>query len=174
MKVLRIHERFKNWRNIIVFMSCTLLMACSKFIDAIYKPIDVTKSGQSVKIDFEISKKGNYQFALLFVTGDDHDEMKRRFKLFGSISDDGVTIPVSLYLVRNDKFFFDEKINSVGYGGGKSFYYEERRVNTAVREIKTFSLPPGRYSAVITTLEDVPAFKGIESFIVFTYYDPKI
>ncbi|KOY61513.1 DUF5625 family protein [Photorhabdus heterorhabditis] len=173
MKVLRIHKRFKNWRNIIIFMSCTLLMACSKPID-IYKPIDVSKSGQSVKIDFEISKTGNYQFVLLFATGDDHDEMKRRFKLFGSIYDDGVTIPVSLYLVRNDKVFFDEKINSGGYDGGQSFYYEERRVNTAVREIKTFSLSPGRYSAVITTLEDVPAFNGIESFVEFAYYNPKI
>ncbi|NHB60132.1 DUF5625 family protein [Photorhabdus sp. RW14-46] len=173
MKELRIHERFKNWRNMIVFMSCTLLMACSKYID-IYKPIDVSKSGQSVKIDFEISKKGNYQFALLFANGDGFYEMERRDKLFGSIDKDGVAIPVSLRVIKDGKVFFDEKINAVGSGWGRTFDYEERRVNTTVREIKTFSLPPGRYSAVITTLEDVPAFNGIESFVEFTYYDPKI
>ncbi|WP_413679239.1 DUF5625 family protein [Photorhabdus laumondii] len=40
--------------------------------------------------------------------------------------------------------------------------------------MKTFSLPPGRYSAVITTLEDVPVFNSIESFVEFNHYDPKI
>ncbi|NHB60130.1 DUF5625 family protein [Photorhabdus sp. RW14-46] len=172
MKVLQVHERFKNWRNMIIFMSCTLLMACSKPID-IYKPIDVSKSGQSVKIDFEISKVGDYQFALLFDKGDD-DEMKRRLELFGYIDKDGVITPVSLHLVRNGEVFLDEKINAGGRSWGLSFDYEGRRITTAVREIKTLSLPPGRYSAVITTLEDVPAFNGIESFVELTYFNPKI
>ncbi|WP_289993491.1 DUF5625 family protein [Photorhabdus laumondii] len=172
MKVLQVYERFKNWGNIIVFMSCTLLMACSKPID-IYKPIDVSKSGQSVKIDFEISKIGDYQFALLFDKGDD-DEMKRRLELFGYIDKDGVITPVSLHLVRNGEVFFDEKINAGGRSWGRSFDYEGRSITTAVREIKTLSLPPGRYSAVITTLEDVPAFNGIESFVELTYFNPKI
>ncbi|WP_118986538.1 DUF5625 family protein [Photorhabdus sp. CRCIA-P01] len=172
MKVLQVHERLKNWRNIIIFMSCTLLMACSKFID-IYRPIDVSKSGQSVKIDFEISKVGDYQFALLFDKGDD-DEMKRRLELFGYIDKDGVITPVSLHLVRNGEVFFDEKINAGGRSWGRSFDFEGRRITTAVREIKTLSLPPGRYSAVITTLEDVPAFNGIESFVELTYFKPKI
>uniref|UniRef100_UPI0030DCE6F5 DUF5625 family protein n=1 Tax=Photorhabdus sp. CRCIA-P01 TaxID=2019570 RepID=UPI0030DCE6F5 len=58
--------------------------------------------------------------------------------------------------------------------GGRSFDYEGRSITTAVREIKTFSLPPGRYSAVITTLEDVPDFNSIESFVELTYFNPKI
>ncbi|NRN30828.1 DUF5625 family protein [Photorhabdus heterorhabditis] len=173
MKVLRIYERFKNWRNMIIFMSCALLMACSRHID-IYRPIDVSKFGQSVKIDFELRKEGNYQFALLFETGDGHDEMERRFKLFGRADKDGVIIPVSLHIVKDGEIFFDKKINARGYDGGQAFYYEEKYVNTAVREIKTFSLSPGRYSVVITTLEDVPAFNGIESFVEFAYYNPKI
>ncbi|MCA6221562.1 DUF5625 family protein [Photorhabdus antumapuensis] len=173
MKVLRIHERLKNWRNIIVFMSCTLLMACSKPID-IYKPIDVSKSGQSVKIDFEISKVGDYQFALLFANGDGFYEMERRDKLFGNIDKDGVAVPVSLRLVKDGKVFFDEEINTVGSGWIQSFDYEERRVNTTVRNIKILELPPGRYSAVITTLGNVSAFNGIESFVEFAYYNPKI
>ncbi|MER2472781.1 DUF5625 family protein [Photorhabdus laumondii] len=173
MKVLRIHERFKNWRNMIIFMSCTLLMACSKYID-IYRPIDVSKSGQSVKIDFEISKEGNYQFVLLFATTDDYDEMARRFELFGRVYKDGVITPVSLHIVKDGKIFFDKKINAAGSEGVSAVNYEERRINTAVREIKTFSLPPGRYSAVITTLEDVTAFNGIQSFIQLIYFNPKI
>ncbi|MBS9439932.1 hypothetical protein EAE91_23125 [Photorhabdus noenieputensis] len=173
MKVLHIHERFKNWRNIIVFMSLTLLMSCSRHMD-IYRPIDVSKSGQSVKIDFELSKEGNYQFTLLFETGEGYDEMERRFKFFGRADKDGVIIPVSLHIVKDGEIFFDKKINARGYDGGQAFYYEEKYVNTAVREIKTFLLPPGRYSAVITTLEDVPEFNGINSFVGFTYYDPKI
>ncbi|OCA52706.1 DUF5625 family protein [Photorhabdus namnaonensis] len=173
MKVLRIHEKLKKWRNIIVFISCTLLMACSKYID-IYRPIDVSKSGQSVKIDFEISKEGNYQFVLLFATTDDYDEMERRFELFGRVYKDGVITPVSLHIVKDGKIFFDKKINAAGSEGVSAVNYEERRINTAVREIKEFSLPPGRYSAVVTTLEDVPAFNGIESFVEFNHYDPKI
>ncbi|MCA6221570.1 DUF5625 family protein [Photorhabdus antumapuensis] len=172
MKVLRIHERFKNWRNMIIFMSCTLLMACSKPMD-VYKPIDVSHSGQSVKIDFEISKVGDYQFALLFDKGDD-DEMKRRLELFGYIDKDGVITPVSLHLVRNGEVFFDEKISAGGRSWGRTFDFEGRSITTAVREIKTFSLPPGRYSVVITTLEDVPAFNGIQSFVELTYFNPKI
>ncbi|AWK40590.1 MULTISPECIES: DUF5625 family protein [Photorhabdus] len=173
MKVLQVYERFKNWQNIIIFMSCTLLIACSEPIN-IYRPIEVSHSDQSVKIDFEISKKGDYQFALLFATGRGFGEMQRRDKLFGSIDKDGVAIPVSLRVVKDGKVFFDEKINAVGSGWGRTFYYEERRVNTTVREIKTLSLPSGHYSAVITTLEDVPAFNDIQSFVQLIYFNPKI
>ncbi|OCA52701.1 DUF5625 family protein [Photorhabdus namnaonensis] len=176
MKVLRIHEKFKNWRNIIIFMSCIWLVACSNYIDAIRKPIDVSHSGQSVEINFELSKRkaGNYQFALLFATGGDYNEIDRRSKIFGSVDKDGIAIPVSLRLVKDGQVFFDKEINSVGSEGTQSFYYKERGITTAVREIKTLSLPSGRYSAVITTLEDVPAFNGIQSFVQLTYFNPKI
>ncbi|WP_315903398.1 MULTISPECIES: DUF5625 family protein [Photorhabdus] len=70
--------------------------------------------------------------------------------------------------------FFDGKINAVGTGWGSTVYDKARSINTAVRNIKILELPPGSYSAVITTLEDVPAFHGIESFVEFTYYNPKI
>ncbi|WP_338015650.1 DUF5625 family protein [Photorhabdus bodei] len=94
--------------------------------------------------------------------------------MFGSIDKNGIAIPVSLRLVKDGKVFFDEKINAVGSGWIQSFYYKERSINTTVRNIKILELPPGRYSAVITTLEDVPAFNGIESFVEFTYFNPKI
>ncbi|OTA19779.1 hypothetical protein Xbed_02089 [Xenorhabdus beddingii] len=184
----------RHWGYLLIFLSCSWLILfflgfsglvrCNGFIsglsgchqkaETIYKPIDVTKAAQSVTFDFEIPQEGNYQFSLSFATGDDYDEMERRFELFGSIYEDGVTTPVSFHLVRNGKVFFDEKINAGGCGWGSALYYEGKYVNTAVREIKTFSLPPGRYSAVITTLKNVPAFNGIESFVEFGYYDPKI
>ncbi|MBC8946860.1 MULTISPECIES: DUF5625 family protein [Xenorhabdus] len=155
------------------------LSGCHQYAEAIHKPIDVTKAGQSVTFDFEIPQEGGYQFALLFDKGNDYDEMLRRLRLFGSkfygsIDDDGVITPVSLHLVKDEKIFFDEKINAGGNDGGLGFYYEEKSVNAAIRNIKSFSLPPGHYFAVITTLENVPAFDGIESFVLFTYYDPKI
>ncbi|MDE1473993.1 DUF5625 family protein [Xenorhabdus bovienii] len=174
MTVLRIQERLRSWRWIILFLNCVWLVACSEHID-IHKPIDVTKAGQSVKIDFEISKAGNYQFALLFDKGNDYDEeMKRRLELFGNVDKDGVITPVSLHLVKDSKIFFDKKINAGGRGWGQRIDYEGRSINMAVRNIKILELPPGRYSAVITTLENVPDFNGIESFVEFTYYDPKI
>ncbi|MCA6221569.1 DUF5625 family protein [Photorhabdus antumapuensis] len=169
MKILQVYERFKNWRNIIVFMSCTLLMACSKPID-IYKPIDVSQSGQSVKIDFEISKIRDYQFALLFATGNGHDEMERRFKLFGDIGKDGVAIPVSLRLVKDGQILFDGEINTVGSGWEHTIYYKKKKINAVVRDIEIFKLPPGRYSAVITTLAEMPVFHSIESFVQLTYF----
>ncbi|NHB60129.1 DUF5625 family protein [Photorhabdus sp. RW14-46] len=176
MKLLRIYERFKNWRNIIIFMSCIWLVACSNYIDAIRKPIDVSHSGQSVEINFELSKRkaGNYQFALLFATGGDYNEIDRRSKIFGSVDKDGIAIPVSLRLVKDGKVFFDKKVNAVRLDGWQAFYYEKRLINTTVRDIKTLELLPGRYSAVITTLEDVPAFNGIESFVELSYFNPKI
>ncbi|OTA19780.1 hypothetical protein Xbed_02090 [Xenorhabdus beddingii] len=180
MKGLRIHERFRHWRKIIVFLSCALLVACSKPIH-IYKPIDITKSGQSVKFDFEISKTGNYQFTLLFdqSKGDDYDEMLRRLRLFGdkffgSIDDDGVITSVLLHVVKDGEIFFDKKINAGGYGWIQRIDYEGRSINMVVRNIKILELSPGRYSAVITTLENVPDFNGIESFAEVNYFNPKI
>ncbi|WFQ80084.1 DUF5625 family protein [Xenorhabdus sp. SF857] len=189
MKVLPRH-----WGYLLIFLVCgwlilfflgfTGLVRCTGFVsglsgchqraETIRKPVDVTKAGQSVAFDFEIPQEGDYQFALLFATGDNHNEMERRFKLFGDIDKDGVITPVSLHIVKGGKVFFDEKINAGGNDGGQAFYYEDKYVNTTVREIKTFSLPPGSYSAVITTLEDIPTFNGIKSFIEFDYYNPKI
>ncbi|EYU14045.1 DUF5625 family protein [Photorhabdus aegyptia] len=166
MKVLRIHERFKNWRNMIIFMSCTLLMACSKPMD-IYKPIDVSKSGQSVKFDFEISKVREYRVSLLFAIGDSQEEKERRSELFRAHVD-GVAIPITFRLVKDGKVLFDEEINTVGATLMHTVHYKEKNIDTAVRTIDIFQFTPGHYSMVITTLEDVPAFNGIESFVHIT------
>ncbi|WP_339366756.1 MULTISPECIES: DUF5625 family protein [unclassified Photorhabdus] len=144
-------------------------MASYIYID-IYKPIDITKLGQSVKIDFEIINERDYQFALLFATGDDHDEMERRFKLFGDLGNDGIIIPVSLRLVKDGQVLFDGEINTLGTGWEHAIHYKKKKINTAGRNIEIFKLPPGSYSAVITTLEDAPAFHGIESFVQLTYF----
>lgn len=100
--------------------------------------------------------------------------MERRFELFRGVDKSGVIIPLSLRIVKDGQLFFDEIINTQGTIGGQAFVFQERRINAAVRDIKSFSLSPGRYSVVISTLEDVPQFTGIESFVEFAYYDPKI
>ncbi|HGJ5860747.1 MAG TPA: DUF5625 family protein [Arsenophonus nasoniae] len=173
MKVFAKQLRASMWRTIMFLFSSVWLVACTEHI-SIYRPLDITRAGQSVKVEFEIKKEGGYLFALLFETGEGHDEMERRFELFRGVNDTGVIIPISLRIVKDGQLFFDEKINTKGTDGGLAFYYEEIRLNTAVRDIKFFSLSPGRYSAVITTLKDIPLFTGIESFVHVTYYDPKI
>ncbi|WGL97990.1 DUF5625 family protein [Arsenophonus sp. aPb] len=174
MKVFARQLRVSMWRTIMLLFSSVWLVACNEYID-IYRPIDITRAGQSVMVEFEIKKQGDYQFALLFDKGDDYEEMLRRLELFGSVDKTGVIIPISLRIVKDGQLFFDEEINTKGTGWGRAFYYEGRRINTAaVREIKLLPLSPGCYSVVISTLEDVALFSGIESFIEVTYFNPKI
>ncbi|MDE1492609.1 DUF5625 family protein [Xenorhabdus bovienii] len=189
MKVLPRH-----WGYLLIFLVCgwlilfflgfTGLVRCTGFVsglsgchqraETIYKPVDVTKAGQSVTFDFEIPQEGDYQFALMFTNGESFNEMQRRDKLFGNIDKTGVVVPISLRVVKDGKIFFDKEINTAGSEAMQSFYFDERKINTTVRDIKTLEFPPGRYSAVITILDDVPAFNDIESFVQFTYFNPKI
>ncbi|WP_327078669.1 DUF5625 family protein [Photorhabdus temperata] len=104
MKKLQVHKIVKSWHKMIIILSCVCLTACSERID-ICKPIDVSHAGQSVKIDFEISKVGEYQVSLLFATGDSQEERERRFKLFNAHVD-GVAIPVLFRLVKDGRVFF--------------------------------------------------------------------
>lgn len=173
MAVLVSQLRFRLWRKITLLLSCIWLVACTEHI-SIYRPIDITRAGQSVEVDFDIKKEGGYLFALLFDKGGNYEEVLRRLELFGRVDKAGVIIPISLRIVKDGQLFFDQKINTKGTDGGQAFYYQETRKNTAVRDIKSFLLFPGHYSVVITTLENVPLFKGIESFVQITYYDPKI
>ncbi|MBD2797848.1 hypothetical protein ID856_15075 [Xenorhabdus sp. 18] len=166
MKVLQVHQRFRNWCRIIVFLSCALLVACSKPMD-IYKSIDISKSGQSVKIDFEISKIREYRISLLFATGDSQEERERRSELFRA-DIDGVVIPITFRLVKDGKVLFDEEINTVGATLIHTVHHKEKKIETAVRIIDIFQFTPGHYSMVITTQKDVPAFNGIESFVHIT------
>lgn len=148
------------------------VLFCPEPLD-IYQPIDVTHAGQSVRIDFEITKIGNYQFALLFDRGD-YKEADRRLNIIGAHQNKGVIIPVSLYLVKDGKVVFTENINSEGSGGHSYIAYEGRKIDIADRTITILELLPGKYSAVITILEDVPAFSGIETFLQITHFKPGI
>ncbi|TNH41626.1 DUF5625 family protein [Photorhabdus luminescens] len=164
MKRLQVHEIVKSWHKMIIVLSCVCLTACSERID-ICKPIDVLHAGQSVKIDFEISNVKAYSFALLFTDGNSREEKEKRLKL---LSDhvDGVAIPISFRLIKDGKVLFDEEIDTVGARSwGESIYYKEKKINTLWRYIEIFQFTPGHYSVVITTLEDMPEFNGIESFV---------
>ncbi|WGM05439.1 DUF5625 family protein [Arsenophonus nasoniae] len=161
------------WRTVMLLFSSVWLVACTEHI-SIYRPLDITRAGQSVAVEFEIKKEGGYLFALLFDKGGDYEEVLRRLELFRGVNDTGVIIPISLRIVKDGQVFFDEIINTKGTDGGQAFYYQKRRLNTAVRKMKILSLLPGHYSVVITTLEDVALFNGIESFAHVSYFDPKI
>ncbi|WP_244590795.1 DUF5625 family protein, partial [Xenorhabdus hominickii] len=52
--------------------------------------------------------------------------------------------------------------------------YVQKQLEHFHPELKAPPPPPGRYSAVITTLENVPDFNGIESFVEVNYFNPKI
>lgn len=153
-------------------MFCSVLF-CPEPLD-IYKPIDVIHAGQPVRIDFEITESGNYQFALLFAYEGDHEELERQENIFGEHSNKGVVIPVSLHLVKNGKVVFEENINTRGHGWIRSITYGEKSVNVVVRNIIMLELPPGNYSAVITILQGAPDLSGIETFFQFAHYDPKV
>ncbi|AZD03368.1 hypothetical protein C4K27_4182 [Pseudomonas chlororaphis subsp. chlororaphis] len=39
--------------------------------------------------------------------------------------------------------------------------------------IEILELAPGSYSVEVSTLEELEAFRGIEGFVKFSYYNPK-
>lgn len=173
MKGVRVTEKLCNWRKMILFLCCIMLLSCTDPI-SIRKPIDISHAGQSVRIDFLVPKKEDYKFSILFEKGDGLEEMNRRLNLIGNIYENGISSPVLLHLVKDGNVYFSKKINAVGSEGGHGFFYERRRYNTAVRNIVILDLPPGRYSATIITQGNIQQFVGIESFIHVLAYKPKI
>ncbi|RMR71730.1 hypothetical protein ALP82_200225 [Pseudomonas savastanoi pv. fraxini] len=61
-----------------------------------------------------------------------------------------------------------------GVDSGQAFEYEGDYKSAQVRDIKHLALLPGEYTVEVLTLERVDAFSGIESYIEFSYYNPKI
>lgn len=165
---------YNSWRLATRVMEGLYCMAfCPEPVN-VYQPIDVTHAGQSVRIDFEIKDIGDYRFALLFDKGNGRNEIERRSKLFGNINNEGVAIPVSLHLIKDGNIIFNKEINATRTKWFQYFYYDNREVNCAVRNVAIRELNPGYYSVVITVLEDIPAFNGIETFFQVSAYSPKI
>jgi len=120
-----------------------------------------------------VSKTGDYRFALLFTKKDSLTEILKQVEVWGGHNVDGVAIPIHLRVLKDGQVFFDKNLKTVGVQWGQGFDYEGRRLNTAVRLIKTLELSPGSYSVEISTLDNLEAFRGIEGFVEFSYYNPK-
>lgn len=131
----------------------------------VYKPVDLSQAGQSVKYDFELKDVGGVQFYLMFTIGNDFDETRRRSRLFGEGNEDGIVIPLSIYLVKDGRGYYFKKIITRGTGSYRTAYYGGEKFSTAVRNVEALDLPPGRYTAVITTNDNIPNFNGIDSFV---------
>ncbi|WP_455916729.1 DUF5625 family protein [Pantoea agglomerans] len=137
---------------------------------AVQKPIDLSQAGQSVKYDFVLKEVGGVQFYLMFSFGKDSEERRKRSSLFGSIKDDGIVIPLSIYLVKDGREYYFKKIITRGTGSTRTAYYGGKEFNTRVRNVEALDLPPGHYTAVITTLENIPDFQLIEIFMELNLY----
>lgn len=159
-------------RNWVVGGVFVLLAACTTPI-TIVKPLDVSRANQSASAEFVVRKTGDYRFALLFVKRQGLEEILKQIDVWGDPNNEGVAIPIHLRVVKNGTIFFDEKLVTTKIQWGQGFDYEGRRLNTAVRLIKTLELLPGSYSVEISTFEEVEAFQEIESFVEFSYYNPK-
>ncbi|MCW2479671.1 DUF5625 family protein [Candidatus Symbiopectobacterium sp. NZEC135] len=160
-------------KNKMILLASFWLVACTDPLH-LYQPLDVTRAGQTARFDFNIPKKGDYRFALLFDTESAPSEINRRFDLFGGYKEKGVVIPVSLLIVKDGNVFFDEKIESTGTEWGQSIEYDGRRINTTVRNLSILTLPPGNYQATVSILSDTPEFKNILSFFDVDFFNPKI
>jgi len=109
----------------------------------------------------------------MFVTGSTFDVLERQFAIFGEVNEEGVPIDMHLRVLRDGVAVLDQDVRTVGTYWGQVFIRDERRLNTAVRLIRTLELSPGNYTIEARTLSDVDSFIGIESYVEFSYFNPK-
>ncbi|MFT0865541.1 DUF5625 family protein [Pseudomonas sp. CAM1A] len=148
------------------------LSACSEPV-VIRQPLDVSKANQTATAQFTVKNTGTYRFALMFVTGSTFDVLEQQFAIFGDIHEEGVPIDMRLRVLRDGVSILDQDVRTVGTYWGEVFIRDERRLNTAVRLIRILELSPGSYTIEARTTSDVESFRGIESYVEFSYYNPK-
>ncbi|WP_456024367.1 DUF5625 family protein [Pseudomonas protegens] len=151
---------------------CFLLAACSAPV-SIVKPLDISRANQSVTAQFVVTTSGDYRFALLFAKENDLAGIYRQIEIWGDTDHEGVLIPIHLRVLKDGQVFFDEELVTAGVQWGQGIEYEGRYVNAAVRLIKLLKLASGSYTVEVSALDDREAFRGIEGFVQFTYYNPK-
>ncbi|EJL07201.1 hypothetical protein Pchl3084_3836 [Pseudomonas chlororaphis subsp. aureofaciens 30-84] len=159
-------------RKGIVGLLCFLLAACSAPV-SIVKPLDISRANQFASAQFVVNKAGDYRFALLFAKGHGLAEINKQIEIWGDLDHEGVAIPIHLRVLKDEQVFFDEELVTTGVQWGQGIDYEGRNINVAVRLIEILELAPGSYSVEVSTLEELEAFRGIEGFVKFSYYNPK-
>ncbi len=93
--------------------------------------------------------------------------------LWGTLNKPGVVVPLRLKVYKDEQLFLEEIILTGGVYWWKRFNYEGMNKSSAVRLIKILELPPGLYSVDVSTIERVDEFREMESYVVFSYYNPK-
>ncbi|KAA3532670.1 MULTISPECIES: DUF5625 family protein [Pseudomonas] len=162
-------------KSFFTLLLCVFFGGCSGKV-LIVKPIDVSLPSQSAAAHFSVSERGGYRIALLFVWSKSKSEADRQGKIWGGdmAGDKGIPISVHLRVLKDRAIFFDEIVMTEGVDSGQAFEYEGDYKSAQVRDIKHLALLPGEYTVEVLTLERVDAFSGIESYIEFSYYNPKI
>ncbi|TDV69944.1 DUF5625 family protein [Pseudomonas sp. LP_7_YM] len=154
-----------------------LLAGCTDYI-SIVKPIEISKPGQKVSINFSVNQFGGYRLAIFFVHSLGRDatlaDWDARRMLFGSTSEPGVVVPVHVKVFRDGELFYEGTVLSEGTEWGESFQVGETRKRALVRSVNHFGLEPGEYYLELTTLSDVQELVSIETYIEFGTFDPKI
>lgn len=169
---LVMHKVISVLRNGILGVVCFLLAACSAPV-SIVKPLDVSQANQFANAQFVVNKTGDYRFALLFAKGHGLAAINKQIEVWGDLDHEGVAIPIHLRILKDEQVFFDEEIVTAGVQWGQGIEYEGRYINAAVRLIETVKLVPGSYVVEVGTLDCREAFRGVEGFVQFTYYNPK-
>ncbi|ETK19098.1 hypothetical protein H097_09577 [Pseudomonas sp. FH4] len=102
--------------------------------------------------------------------------MDAQSKLWGVWGENngGTPIPIHLRIMKDDKIFFNELILTRGTNSTFSFDYDGARKSVQLRDIKHLTLPPGRYLVEVSTTEATEAFSETETYVKFSYYNPKI
>ncbi|MDI3273763.1 DUF5625 family protein [Pseudomonas sp. MDT1-16] len=159
-------------RNGVVSAVWFLLAACSAPV-SIVKPLDVSQANQSASTQFMVRKSGDYRIALLFAKGHGLTEINKQIEVWGDLDNEGVAIPIHLRILKDGQVYFDEVLVTAGVQWGQGIDYEGRYVNAAVRLIKILELVPGSYFVEVNTLDKLDAFRSIEGFVSFSYYNPK-
>jgi len=136
---------------------------------------DVSRKGSVAVIDFIIKKPRSYAFALQFsYVGS--DDLYRVLSLVGdgSQKSPGIGIPIHLKITRlgkdgggvYDGAVITKKYYAHGFGG----LWDPPKSGDFSREIITINLDQGIYRVEAETVDDVPAFAGVPSYLLIDYY----
>lgn len=162
-------------KAVLFFMMLIFLTGCSDKVQVL-QPIDVSLSGQTAAAAFTVREKGGYRVALLFIWSRDAREHELQRKLWGGgmSNSAGVAVPIRLIIHKDGKLYIDQAIVTWGVDGGQAFEYEGVLKSSQVRDVKHMSLSPGDYSIEVVTQDKITALEGQESYVEFSYYNPKI
>jgi len=137
----------------------------------ITQPLDVSKIDQSTTATFTVTKEEQYRISLMFVRAGDLTEMKEQEKITGNYHVEGVPLLLELTITQDGGKISQQTYEVSGINGWHLISYGGRELNTAERLIKVLSLAPGDYEIRLETKRTTEAFKDIQTYASFSYYN---